>query len=173
VRRKPSISDVAKLAGVSRTTVSYVLNNVREIHIAETTRQRVIDAARDLDYHPNASARSLARKQTLTLGLVLCLNPDRLSADAFLPAVIYGISSVTTAAGFRLLVEVVDDASQPDAYISLVREVHIDGVILAGARADDEQLNGLSAENFPIVLWGKLRGSDLPSVDVDNVSAAR
>lgn len=173
MRRKPSISDVAKHAGVSRTTVSYVLNNVTDIHISEQTRQRVLDAARELDYHPNAIARSLARKKTLTLGLVLCTNLDRLNSDAFLPGVIYGIGSVATPAGFRLLVEVVDDASRPDAYISLIREVHSDGIILAGVHPEDNHLRKLNPEEFPIVLWGRIPNATLPFVDVDNVSAAR
>ena len=171
--RKPSISDVAKLAAVSRTTVSYVLNNVTSIHISEPTRQRVLDAARELNYHPNAIARSLARKQTLTLALVLCVSPDRLSADAFLPGVIYGITSVTAPAGFRLLIEVVEDVTQPDAYVRLIGEAHVDGMILAGVRLDDTQILELRPNNFPIVLWGQLPGSDLPSVDIDNVQAAR
>ena len=171
--KKPSMDDVARLAGVSRTTVSYVLNNVTSMHISEDTRQRVLTAARDLDYHPNASARSLARRQTLTLGLVLCLSPDRLSADAFLLEVIYGITSVTVPAGFRLLVETVEDQTNPNSYIHLVREAHINGMILAGTRTDDPQLPWLSASDFPVVLWGKIPECDLPFVDVDNVSAAR
>ena len=173
MRSKPSITDVAKHAGVSRTTVSYVLNNVTDIHISEQTRQRVLESARELDYHPNAIARSLARKKTLTLGLVLCANLDRLNSDAFLPGVIYGIGSITAPAGFRLLVEVVDDVSRPDSYISLIREFHSDGIILAGVRPEDHHLHKLNADDFPVVLWGKLPDSTLPFVDVDNVSAAR
>ncbi len=171
--KKPSISDVAKHAGVSRTTVSYVLNNVTTIHISEATRQRVLDSVRTLDYHPNAIARSLARQRTLTLGLVLVAHPDRISADAFLPPVIYGVSSVTAPAGFRLLVEVVDDMSHSDGFTSLIREVHIDGIIVGGLRANEPQLQRLSDENFPVVLWGRIPDSSVPSVDVDNVSAAR
>lgn len=171
--RKTSIADVAKLAGVSRTTVSYVLNNVTTVKISEQTRQRVRDAANELHYHPNASARSLARKRTLTLGLVLNISPDQLIADAFLPPVIYGISSVTAPAGFRLLVEAVEDVRRPDAFISLVREAHIDGLILAHSQIDDQQIARLGLDNFPVVVWGKHSGGDVPFVDVDNISAAR
>ena len=68
VSKKSSIADVARLAGVSRTTVSYVFNNVTTIHISEKTRRRVMEAARELNYHPSAIARSLAHQQALTLG---------------------------------------------------------------------------------------------------------
>jgi LacI family transcriptional regulator len=173
VSRKTSIADVAKLAGVSRTTVSYVLNNVTEVHISEATRQRVMDAAHQLDYHPNAMARSLARQQSLTLALILRASPSRLSADAFLPAVIYGITSVTSHAGFKLLIDAAEDTAQPNSYINLARQAHTDGIILAGSFGDDEALRQLNAEQFPVALWGQHPDIDLPSVDVDNVSAAQ
>lgn len=171
--KKPSITDVAKLAGVSRTTVSYVLNNVPSVQFTDATRQRVFDAARQLNYHPNASARSLARKQTRTLGLVVGLIPNRLASDSFLLAIIKGISSTITAAGYRLLVEPVEDIVTPDAYIGLVREARIDGMILGGAYADDPRLTELHDSDFPVVLWGKLPGSDLAYADIDNAGAAR
>ena len=172
--KKTSLTDVAELAGVSRTTVSYVLNHVTTIHISEKTRQRVLDAARELHYHPNASARSLAQQRTLTLGLVLCTSHNRLRTDAFLPAVLYGVSSITAPAGYRMLVQVLEeDATSPDTYINLVHEARIDGIILAGVRSDDPQLPKLRAENFPVVIWGQLPGNDFPFVDVDNVRAAQ
>ena len=59
-RKQATSLDVAKLAGVSRTTVSFVLNDVQGVKITEETRQRVLEAARDLDYYPTAAARSLA-----------------------------------------------------------------------------------------------------------------
>jgi LacI family transcriptional regulator len=171
--KKPSITDVAKLAGVSRTTVSYVLNNVPSVQFADATRQRVLDAARQLNYHPNASARSLARKQTRTLGLVVGLIPNRLASDSFLLSIIKGVSSTITSAGYRLLVEPVEDIATPDAYMSLVREARIDGMILGGAYTNDPQLSELHDSDFPIVLWGKLPGTDFAYADIDNAGAAR
>jgi len=171
-RRRVTSREVAKAAGVSLTTVSYVLNDVTEMRISEETRQRVLEAARQLDYHPSAAARSLVRQQTYILGLVLRQRPDRLSTNAFLPPVIHGITSVIGPAGFKLLVESVEDVSRPDAYLSLVYEAHVDGIIL-GARSDDQQLLRLHADNFPVVLWGRLPEIDLPFVDVNNMEAAR
>ncbi len=167
------MADVARLAGVSRTTVSFVLNNVPSVHISETTRRRVLEAAKVLDYHPHAVARSLARRQTRTLGLVLCQSPDRISADAFLPEVIRGISAVASRQGFAVLLQPVEDVHAPNAYAYLVSEKRIDGIILSGPRSDDQQLLRLHAQGFPIVLLGQLPGADFSFVDVDNVGGAR
>jgi LacI family transcriptional regulator len=161
------------LAGVSQATVSLVLNNVPGARIGGASRRRVISAAAELDYHPNAAARSLVRQRTGLLGLVLHQRPDFLGANAVLPAVIRGFTSVAGAAGFKMLVEPIDDVTQPDVYVRLAREAHVDGMVVSGIHSDDEQLRAFEARDFPIVLWGQLPGSDLPFVDVDNVAAAR
>lgn len=72
-----------------------------------------------------------------------------------------------------MLIHSASDVTAPEAYIGLVREKHIDGIILSGPHSDDQQLPRLKAENFPIVLLRQLPGSDLPFVDVDNVGAAK
>ena len=171
--RRSTSRDVAKLAGVSQATVSLVLNGVPGSRISDKSRRRVLDAARRLDYHPNASARSLVRQRAGVLGLVLRQHSDFLGANAFLPRVIAGLTSVTVPAGFKLLVEPVEDVSRPDAYIQLAREAHVDGMILSGVRSDDDQLRHLSDRDFPVVVWGRLPGSEMPFVDVDNAAAAR
>lgn len=171
-RRRVTSREVAKAAGVSLTTVSYVLNEVTEMRISEGTRQRVLDAARQLDYHPSAAARSLVRQQTHILGLVLRQHPNRLGNNAFLPPVLQGITSVIAPAGFKLLVESVEDVTRPDAYLSLIHEAHVDGIIL-GARSDDQQLLRLHTADFPVVLWGPLPELDLPFVDVNSTAAAQ
>lgn len=172
-RRKVTSSDVARRAGVSRTTVSFVLNNVPGVRISEETRRRVLKAARELGYFPNAAARSLVTQKTRTIGLVLCQTPDQVFHDAFLPEVLHGISEVMRPAGYRVLVEPVEDVSRPNAYIDLVMEQRIDGLILSGPRSDDAELLQLREEGFPVVLLGQLPGTGFPSVDVDNVEGAR
>ena len=171
--RKRSVTshDVARLAGVSRATVSLVLNQVAGATISEPTRQRVLEAASQLDYHINAAGRSLRRQRTGTIGLIVRQPPGRLSADAFLPPVIEGITSVTGPAGLRLLIEPLDPA-RPVTYVSLVREGHVDGLIF-GVRSNDVEIVALHAEGVPIVLWGQIPDSGLPFIDVDNVAAAR
>jgi len=172
-RRRVTSEDVARLAGVSRTTVSLVLNQVPGARIAEETRRRVLEAARELNYYPNAAARSLASRKTRTIGLILCQSPDRIFADAFLPEVIRGIGDIARERDFKVLLQSVEDVADPEAYIGLVREKRIDGIILSGPRSDDARLLQLKEEGFPIVLLGQLRGSGINFVDVDNVGAAK
>ncbi len=165
--------DVAELAGVSRTTVSFVLNDVPGAKISEDTRQRVLEAARQLNYYPASAARSLARGRTNVIGLVVCQSPNSIFADAFLPEVIRGLGEVAQERSFRILLQSVEDVTHPEAYIALVREKYIDGLIVSGPRSDDAQLPQLVREGFPIVLLGQLNEVDFSFVDVDNAGAAR
>jgi DNA-binding LacI/PurR family transcriptional regulator len=170
---RPTQRQIAEEAGVSRTTVSLVLNDVPGVRVSPGTRQRILEVARRLNYYPDAAARTLASGRTHTIGFVLCQSPDRIFADAFLPEVLRGVGDAVHESGFRVLIHSVEDVTAPEAYIGLVREKHTDGVILSGPRSDDQQLPHLKAEGFPVVLLGQLPGSDIPFVDVDNVGAAR
>jgi LacI family transcriptional regulator, galactose operon repressor len=171
--RSPTSHDVARLAAVSRTTVSYVLNNSDSgIAISDATRQRVLDAARDLGYHPNAAARSLRRQRAGVVGLVTYDTSNRIGSNAFMWLVMDGVLSELGPTGTRLIVEAAND-DRPDPCVGLVREGHVDGLIVTGARPANTELRVLHADGTPIVLWGRLSGSDLPYVDIDNVAAAR
>ena len=172
-RSRPTQRQIAEEVGVSRTTVSLVLNDVPDVRISPGTRQRIIEVARRLNYYPDAAARTLVSGRTHTIGFVLCQSPDRIFADAFLPEVLRGVGDAVQENDFRVLIHSVEDVVAPEAYIGLVREKHTDGIILSGPRSDDEQLSRLKAEGFPMVLLGQLPGSDIPFVDVDNVGAAR
>jgi DNA-binding LacI/PurR family transcriptional regulator len=172
-RSRPTQRQIAEEVGVSRTTVSLVLNNVSGVRISPETRQQILEVARRLNYYPDAAARTLVSGRTQTVGFVLCQSPHCIFADAFLPEVLRGVGEAVQEHGFRVLVHSVSDVAAPEAYIGLVREKHIDGIILSGPRSDDQQLPRLKAENFPVVLLGQLPGSGLPFVDVDNVSAAK
>ena len=104
-RERVTAREVAELAGVSRTTVSFILNNVPGMRISEETRQRVLDAAQQLNYHPNANARRVASGQTRVLGFVLRQSPDQAFADCFLPQVLGGLSQAAAAQGYKVMFE--------------------------------------------------------------------
>jgi DNA-binding LacI/PurR family transcriptional regulator len=160
------------MAGVSRTTVSFVLNDVPGMRISEETRQRVLEAAKALNYHPNVNARRMVSGKTQTLGLILRQTPDQVFSDQFLPQVLNGFSQACAAQGYHLLFEIIPPDSQGETYLRLIHERHVDGIALSGPRVDDQELLRVPATHTPVVLMGQLPGSSLPFVDVNNVSGA-
>jgi len=171
-RNQATSRDVARLAGVSRTTVSFVLNNVPGTKITEETRQRVLRAARELDYYPVAAARSLASGKTYRIGLVLGEGQRRLSADAFLPTFLQGVTASVHQRGYLLVLQLSEDVPSHEAYARLIGEQQVDGLILSGPRSDDPLVPQLAEERFPLILHGQLSGCDFPCVDVDNQTGA-
>jgi DNA-binding LacI/PurR family transcriptional regulator len=171
--KRVTSQDVADLAGVSRTTVSFVLNNVKGMNISSETRRKVLEAAERLSYIPDASAQALASRRTKAIGLVMTRSSHHIATDAFLPQIIGGLMEVIKEHKLRLLFESVEVEHQDRAYLELVRAKHIDGMILLTPRIDDAGLKKLSQVDIPTVLMGELAGTDLYSVDVDNRMAAQ
>lgn len=159
------------MAGVSRTTVSFVLNRLEGVSISESTRERVWEAARKLNYHPNSAGRKLVSGKSNTLGLVLCQSPEQVFADAFLPRVILGVEQAAMQENFHVLLKPVDP-SDSEGYARLIRENHVDGIILSGPRQDDAEIRRLHDEGVPIILLGQLPGTDLRFVDVNAIRGA-
>ena len=98
--RRPTMADVGRLAGVSATTVSFVLNEDSGQPISETTRRRVLDAVAQLDYRPNKQARGLRTRKTGAIGFVT----DEIASDPFAGATILGAHEVAWARGSLLMV---------------------------------------------------------------------
>lgn len=171
ISKRVTSLDVAKQVGVSRTTVSFVLNDVPGVSISDATRKRVSDAARQLDYHPNIAGKKLVSGKSYTLGLVLCQSPEQIFADAFLPQVILGVEQAALQQGFHVLLKPVEPHDN-GGYIRLVRENHVDGILLSGPRQDDQALLQLHQSRVPILLMGQLPGTDIPFVDVNAMAGA-
>jgi DNA-binding LacI/PurR family transcriptional regulator len=171
--KRSTALDVAKKAGVSRTTVSFVLNNVKGVRISPETRERVLAATQALNYHPNASARQLVTGRTWTLAYVERQFPEHAFGDAFMPQVLRGVHDVAADQGFEVLVAAVPIEDEHGRCAQLVAGHHVDGLILSGPRSDDEDLLRLIESEAAIVIQGQAPKPDVPSVDVDNAAAAR
>jgi DNA-binding LacI/PurR family transcriptional regulator len=169
--KRPTSADVAAAAGVSRTTVSFVLNERTGVKIPDETRQRVLAAAAKLDYHPNSVARQLAGGASRALGLVLRQTPEQVANDGVLAETLRGLADAARAANHRVLVETL--APGDGHYANLVRSGRTDGLIVSGPRYDDVELVELVRDGFPVVIQGSQPGLDVPSVDVDNEAGAR
>jgi LacI family transcriptional regulator len=143
------------------------------MRISQETRQRVLQAARQLDYHPDATARRMVSGRTRVIGFVLRQAPELLFADALLSQVLSGVSRAALAQGFRVLFEEVAAEDSSGSYITLVRERHADGIVLSGPRIEEHEVLRLLSAGSPIVLVGQLDDAGIPCVDVDNVGGAR
>ena len=153
--KRPTSQHVAKRAGVSRTTVSFVLNNAPlSDSISEETRERVLAAARELGYVPDAAARTLASGRSRTLGLILP-EAHHLEVDAYIPRLLFSLTELSNAHGFRMLVEFLRNGER-NGYRALVNAKHIDGLLVLNPRTDDEYLTELISSGFPIVLLGSV-----------------
>jgi len=164
--------DVARVARVSRTTVSFVLNNVPGVSISKTTRNRVIQAAQKLNYHANVAGKKLVSGRSDTIGLVLCQSPEQISTDAFLFQVILGIEQAALQQGFHVLLKTVDP-NDLEGYTRLINENHVDGILLSGPRLDDKAIVRLHKEGVPIMLMGQLPDTNIPFVDIDATAGAQ
>ena len=171
-RKRVTSKDVAEKAGVSRTTVSLVLNDVKGIQIGLETRQKVLDAASELGYVPDAAAQALASRRTKAIGLVLTRTQHHIATDAFLPKIISGLLTTAQKQNIRILIDWVENEHREQAYFELARAKRIDGMILSTPRLDDKALKLLENFDIPTVLMGSMEGSNLPFVDVDNAKAA-
>lgn len=147
--------DIARAAGVSRTTVSLVLNAKEDTGISARTQARVLETAANLGYVPNSAARMLVSGRSRTLGLVLA-HGDLMSFDAFAPPLMFGISRVCNARGYKLLVEAVEGEQRRNGYLDLVKSKSIDALIVLNSSAEDEGLIRLIDSQFPVLLFGSI-----------------
>lgn len=141
-----TIHDVAKKAGVSTTTVSHVINQTR--FVSESAARRVRRAMQELRYQPNAVARSLRRKHTRTLGLVL---PD--SSNPFFAEVARGVEDFSFQQGYNVLFGSSDgDLEKESAYLRVFIEKQVDGLIFVAAGESTRNIRQLQAEHLPLVV---------------------
>lgn len=157
-----TLLDVAKRAGVSITTASYVLNDTG--NIGDATRKRVLEAAEELNYHPNAFARHLKKRKTHTIGVFISG-----FGGSFYEEILEGIHKVILDTDYELLV---CPASRSTRRMLLHRQV--DGAIVFDAKIPDEPLLKLASRKFPIVVLDRALQSDfMLSLLLDNPQGVR
>ncbi|HVC80546.1 MAG TPA: LacI family DNA-binding transcriptional regulator [Chloroflexota bacterium] len=166
-----SIAEVAKRAGVARSTVSKALNGTRPVHPA--TRERILAAVAELGYRPNATARNLRARRTRTVALSIPLDiPGRsLGRGPFAPF-LECIADRLNERDYKLLC-LVSRSPEADELVRLAREGHSDGLLLLQIRLHDARLSALRAEGLPFVAMGRCDDQpDLAWVDTDLEGAA-
>lgn len=172
---KVTSKQVAERAGVSQTTVSFVLNQTEAANISAETRQRVLNAVRELNYVPDVAARALARGRSSNIALVLSKPHRQVFLDEYLPSILTGLNEVTHQNGFRILVEMVNNPGETDAYQRLIQGKEVAGMIVnpnAMTPRDIEQIVAATKANMPIVALNYTH-PDVYSVTVDKLNGTR
>lgn len=163
-----TIRTVADLAGVSTATVSHVINDTRAV--SAPTAARVLDAVAQLHYHPDVVARSLRRRETLTLGL-LVPNVEIpffavVARDVEAAANDLGYSVILCNSGWSL--------DRERQYIHNLLARRVDGLLCISLNMTAEHIAPLLRRNTPVVLFdeGAMRGIELDAVEIDNFQGA-
>jgi len=168
----PTLEDVARLAGVSRSTVSRVINDHPSVR--SETRERVWQAIHRSSYQPHAVARSLVTRRTQIIGMVIPETVTTLFTAPFFPLLLRGDTEACNAHHYQLLLTLFNDpAGQEEIYQRTLRNGYLDGVIVASASQDDPLIPDLLHDRVPFVSVGRHPNERVHYVDVDNVGGAR
>lgn len=170
---RPQMADIARMAGVSVSSVSRALSG--DMGVRASTRARIEDIARALRYEVHVSARNLRLRQNRTISVVVPHSPvarESLS-DPFFLGLIGGIADALTEKGYDMLLSRVD-ASQPERIAKDFETGRAMGVILIGQGHHHACLNEMAARGIPLVVWGAcVEGQAYVTVGSDNVQGGR
>jgi DNA-binding LacI/PurR family transcriptional regulator len=171
-RERPTLEKVAVRAGVSRATVSRVVNGSPKV--AEHIREAVQRAVDELGYIPNQSARSLVTQRTDSIALVLPEAAGRVfSDDQFFPGIIRGVSQELEGADKQLVLMIAGSSASHDRIERYAMARHVDGVIIFSMHGADPLPNTLARMGIPVLCGGRPLGrSTVPYVECDNVNGA-
>ncbi|AJS57665.1 LacI family DNA-binding transcriptional regulator [Paenibacillus sp. IHBB 10380] len=154
-----SIKDVAKHAGVSVATVSRVLND--KGYVGEETRKRVEKSIKEFNYKPNEVARSLFKKHSNTIGLIV---PDIM--NPFFPELARAVEDTATKLGYNIILCNSDgNREKEQAYLDVLQQKYVNGIIVSSNTLTAGQIEKL---NIPVVSIDREISKGLPTIVVEN-----
>jgi LacI family transcriptional regulator len=171
LKRPPTMSDIARLADVSRTTVSFILNNhASAASIPAVTKDRVLEAAKTLSYRPNLAAQGLRTNQTHTIGFIT----DEIATTPHAVDIIRGAQDVALAHGkLLLIVNTGVDATVKETAIEMMLGRQVEGIIYAAMYHQEVALPANIYEGSTVLLDCFSADHSLPSVVPDEIQGGR
>jgi len=164
-----TMTDVAKRAGVSLSTVSYAISGSRPI--SDATRERVFEAMRELDFSPNAVAQGLAGRRTRILGVLFPADAGGILAP-FTSEIIIGAAEAARESNHHLLLWT-EPESESTSIRVLLRQGLVDGALVLAVRYEDDRIDMLRADGVPLAMVGRTGASaGLPYADTDEAQTA-
>lgn len=167
-----TLDDVARAAGVSRATVSRVVN--RSVKVSPQAQRAVERAIHELGYVPNLAARSLVTRRSDSIGLVIPEPTGLLSTDPYFALLLRGISAECSAAGLQLVLLMPQSPADEQRAEAFLAAGHLDGALLVSLHGNDPLPKRLRERGVPVVVGGRPpAGANVSYVDVDNEHGAR
>jgi DNA-binding LacI/PurR family transcriptional regulator len=169
--RRATISDIARLAGVSKGAVSYALNG--RPGVSAETRERILVIADELGWYPNRAARALSAARSDACGLLLARPAKTLALEPFFMEFISGVESELSSRSVALMIQLVENVQDEiGVYRRWWGEHRVDGVLVVDLRVDDPRVPALEALGLPaVVVGGPVAGGVLPAAWHDEASA--
>ena len=168
---KLTLEEIGKLAGVSRSTVSRVIN--RHPSVKPEVRERVLQVVAETGYYPDPAARSLASQRSGVIGLVVPLAVQSLFDDPYFARLIQGISQACNAHDYTLsLILFHSKEEEAKLYPRISRNQLFDGIIVTATQTEDPLIPQLLANQVPFVLDGRHEDPRVSFVDTDNLAGA-
>ena len=170
-RGRATLEEVAELAGVSRATVSRVING--KPRVSRETRVAVERAATRLGYVPNRAARSLVTRRNDSIGLVIPEPTAQFFNDPFFPRLVKGVTEGLAEPGVQLVLFMPQSSAEEARLADYLSGGHVDGVLIVSLHGLDGLPLGLKRHGIPLVLCGRpMVSADLSYVDADNEHGA-
>ena len=170
--RSTTLEEVARVAGVSRATVSRVVNGNTKVNA--DVRRAVERAVERLGYVPNPAARSLVTRRSQSIGLVIGEPAGRVFEDPFFPRLLRGIGAALSSRDLQLILLMPQSSGEEARAERYLTAGHVDGSLLVSLHGNDPLPHAVAARGVPVVVGGRPpRGTQVSYVDVDNLQGAR
>jgi LacI family transcriptional regulator len=162
-----TLEDIARKSGVSRSTVSRVINGDEKVK--PETRDKVMAIIHEFNFQPNLAARGLAARRTNVIGLVTPAGVSTLFTDPYFPQLIRGVTSACNARQYTVMLWLAEPEFERRTISQILHNGLLDGVIVSSMVMDDPIVQSLYESNMPFILVGRHPTLDVNYIDVDNV----
>jgi LacI family transcriptional regulator len=166
-----TLEDIAHLSGVSRSTVSRVLNT--DVNVKEETRKKVQAIINSYNFQPNLAARGLATGRTNVIGVVIPASVSVIFTDPYFPLLLQGVSAVCNTREYSVMLWLAEPEYERRMISRILHNGLVDGVVIASIPMNDPMVESMIESRMPFVLVGRHPTVDVNFLDVDNLKASQ